>query len=75
MNEFKRYILEYAELCNLKIKFIRKSKDNLGYHVYGLNGEKSYLYLRDFIDRNYIKLRNELHRSFKKPIPKVVRII
>jgi hypothetical protein len=75
MEQLKTWIKEYAELCNIKIKQIRKSKNsNVGYHVYGYNGESAFLYLMFFETRNYKMLQDDLHRGFNKPFPKVVRI-
>lgn len=76
MEQLKTWIKEYAELCNINIKQIRKSKnDNMGFHVYGYNGEKVFLYLQFFEQKNYRMLQYDLHRGFKKPLPRVVKIV
>jgi hypothetical protein len=75
MMQFKKAIKERAELCNMEIKTMRKSKkyNNIVF-VHGFNGEYAGLDLNDFLNGNKQWLL-DLHKGFKKPLPKIVRVL
>lgn len=73
-NQLKFFVSEYAELCNIEIKSMRKSKKFDGIFVNGYNGEHAFINLIDYLNKDYMVIRNEIHKGFKKPFPKVIKI-
>lgn len=76
IKQFKKEIMEWAELCGMEIKSMRKSKklDNIIF-VHGYNtGEYAGLDLNDFLSGNHKQWKYELCKGFKRGMPKIVRV-
>ncbi|MEH7116189.1 hypothetical protein V7128_02020 [Neobacillus vireti] len=74
IKEFKKAIQEWAELCGMEIRLMRKSKNYDVIFVHGVNeGEYAGLDLNDFLNGNHSQWKKELNKGFNRPMPKIVR--
>ncbi|MED3562295.1 hypothetical protein [Bacillus xiapuensis] len=75
IKEFKKVIKEFAELCGIEIKKMRKSRKYEDViFVYGVNEEHfASVSLYDFLNGDHKQWKFELCKGFKKGMPRVVQ--
>jgi hypothetical protein len=75
IKEFKKVIQEWAELCGMEIKKMRKSRKYEDViFVYGVNEEHfASVSLYDFLNGDHTQWKFELCKGFKKGMPRVIQ--